>query len=213
MVLNRVHHETTVKSLWDRVYTPRKNTICTADGCHSNCHKSCIGENLSISEEIARKCWAFRGSDIRIGTNAVCTECKHAVKYHQNVNDIWEFKSFTILVPNEEARKAFNGAKAERARRKLTKESLKQDLLRMEEDINEYQGRLKALCKQYEDTTISGDFVSRICPALELLRQHFDTIEGVNASSDDLSKLRQIIEESRDPRLKSLTSEDTSSGN
>jgi hypothetical protein len=124
-----------------------------------------------------------------MGTNAVCTECKHAVKYHQNVNDIWKFRSFTVLVPNEEARKAFNDAKAERTRRKVAKEGLEQDLLRMEENINEYQDRLKALCKQYEDTTISGDFVSRICPAIEVLRHHFDTLEGVNAPSNDLSKL------------------------
>jgi hypothetical protein len=181
MDLNRVHYKAVNKSLWDRVYTPRKNTICTADGCYSNCHKSCIGENLFLSEDFARKCWAFRGSDVRMGTDAVCTECKHTAKYHQNVNDIWEFRSFTVLVPNEEAKKAFCHAKTERTRPKLAKEELEQDLLQIEEKIGEYQDRLRALCKQYEEAAISSNFVSRICPAIELLRHQCDTLEGVNA--------------------------------
>ncbi|CAG8779031.1 13391_t:CDS:2, partial [Acaulospora colombiana] len=92
MNLNKPRKIIKERQFWERVYTPRKNTICIADGCHSNCHQSCHGEYLLWAEEIGQKCWAFRRSDMRMGTNILCTECKHMAKYHVNVNDLWELK-------------------------------------------------------------------------------------------------------------------------
>ncbi|PVF95054.1 hypothetical protein CPB86DRAFT_875963 [Serendipita vermifera] len=192
--LNRFNQKVVQRRFWDRVYTPRKNTICTVDGCHSNCHKSCKGEYMLTSQEIGKKCWAFRHSDMRMGTNALCTECKHMLKYHLNVNDLWEFKYAPVLIINEEEKKAFNNARSEKERNEKAKAILEQTLSQVDKQINEGQERLKALCKQYEELAIPNSFISRISPAIELLRYRYDIPDKCAVSSDAISELYEIIE-------------------
>ncbi|PVF95055.1 hypothetical protein CPB86DRAFT_817516 [Serendipita vermifera] len=189
--------KTVNRQVWQRVYTPRKNTICLADGCHSNCHESCHTHPILLSKEVGQRCWAFRDADMRMGANAVCTECKHTIKYHHNVNDLWELRSTTTLVTDEEATKAFQEAKVEEEQQKRAKDVLEQTLMREEKQSDEIYDQFKLICAQYEESVMSKKSSQRICLAIDHLRGQYNK-QGENLSpSNKFSELQEVIHELR----------------
>jgi hypothetical protein len=134
---------------------------------------------------------------MKMGTHAVCTRCKHIAKHHRNVNEIWEFKSTTIRVTDEERKKAFYDGKAEKEGQERAKGTLEQDLLQMEVAIGETYERFKVACEQYEGLAMSTGFISRVCSVIELLRYQNDVSGDIPAPNDNLSDLQEIIDEMR----------------
>jgi hypothetical protein len=132
-----------------------------------------------------------------MGTQAVCTRYKHMAKHHRNVNDIWEFKSTTIRVTDEEEKKAFYDVKAEKARQEKAKVALEQDLLQMETTIDEVYERFKIVCEEHERSTMSTGVLRRVFSAIELLQYQNSASGDVPVPTDNLSDLQEIVDEMR----------------
>ncbi|QRV88310.1 50S ribosome-binding GTPase [Ceratobasidium sp. AG-Ba] len=130
---------------WGQLSTDLLNVVCKADGCRSNCHKSCAMSKSRGSREIAA----------------------HKAENHDRVD--WIFTKHEGKADSETLRK-LKESTAEVGRLEKAAREHEANLSNLSNKSNGAQGQIQALVHEFNQTSIVKDFTSLTKSAIELLK-------------------------------------------
>jgi len=183
--LNSSFATTRFTSKWCTCSTSGHNTLCGASGCYSNCHAPC-GLRKSMDKDIFRGCAAMGDGD-------TCTICGHGFQFHYHDEIAWEQIQESLPLVDESMKAAFERSKTVEERFRILKGELAKRHQESEENKLALNLRLSTALNQYQKLGTARSYRKILNQQLELLRQHFDALQGEAGVELQRKGLQQAI--------------------
>ncbi|CAE6527641.1 unnamed protein product [Rhizoctonia solani] len=201
--------------VWVLKEAPNHNTICTAEGCHSNCHTECSLE-LGDPATIGGWCRAFKTLAIpnrwlpfwsNTGVNCGQVKCRHEARFHRNYQAIHKtddtyYKKLADKLKN---------LATEKQGLEIMKTRIEQEIIEVKQEIRQYKLEIPRLVEELNSLSLSPNYAGYISSAIDILKMRRErllqgddpgnVLEVINGGIGALEVQLELIREGLDGRI------------
>ena len=163
--------------------TSKRNTLCGAKGCHSNCHTPCS----------TRKIYIFRNNIIKncaaIDRDGFCKKCKHHYTEHYHTEGKYVIVTEEREFVDTNMEKKFKAAESQEEREKLLKDKLQAELKEFEDKRQQLSSKLLQVMEDLLGT--SQSYTQLIEHYLPLIEARTEGATG-DKSTDIIKRMEEL---------------------
>lgn len=182
--------ETTMtRSIKVKTKTTYHNTLCSQQNCYSNCDINCT-LSFTLNPEPLKHCTVM--------WDGSCTKCHHPAIDHRHYNEIWEEKTESDVIVDNEAKRKFCLASQDKRTYEDALAQVQVAIKSLNEKIDHLKINIGKLCNSYQGLSLSGSFSGQISQSVRLLElhleaHHMDRVNPEIIQAVEKMKLKQSI--------------------